>query len=102
MQRTRSQAPGVRNPNDGAFHGGDVMTRPRSQVGKLMAFVGIIAINLAAARAYISGSEHFGWGLNCLLAVVPSAVALQVASLQLLRSRGRSLIFWAGFVSCGV
>ena len=74
----------------------------RSRVGYLMAIVGVIAINLAAARAYISGSEHFGWDLYSVLEVVPIGVALQVAILQLVRSPGRGRIFWVGFVACGI
>src|SRR4051812_38799515 len=74
----------------------------RSRVGYLMAIVGVIAINLAAARAYISGSEHFGWDLYSLLEVVPIGVGLQVAILQLIRSPGRGRLFWAAFVACGI
>lgn len=79
----------------------DTMNRPGIRIGKLMVFVGFVAIDLAVGRAYLSGSQYFGWRLEQRLAVAPTGVALEITFLRLVISRGRGLVFWAGFVGNG-
>jgi hypothetical protein len=67
----------------------------RLSLFKMMAAVGVIAINLAAARAAYLANELL------LVGLVPAAVALQFGLFVLLRSRGRVRAFWAGFLAFG-
>jgi hypothetical protein len=78
------------------------MKLPRLRVGEHLAFVGFVAIDLAASRAYISRDECFGWNLGCLLSVLPIGFALQIAFLRLLRSQEKDLISWLGFLAGGI
>ena len=59
------------------------MKLPRLSVVKLMAVVGVVAINLAAGRALLTYNPPL------LVALALPALVLQVALLHLIRRRGR-------------
>jgi hypothetical protein len=58
-----------------------------------MAFVVIIAVNLAIGRALL---EYDGF---ILAGIAPSALALQFALVRLIRGRRLSRAFWSGFIA---
>lgn len=60
-----------------------------------MAVVGIVALNLAAARSLAS------YDLKLMMGVMPTALILQVALFRLIRTQGRRRAFWAGFLTAG-
>ncbi len=61
-----------------------------------MAVVGIVALNLAAARCLAAYDDKL------MLGVMPTALVLQVALFRLIRAQGRSRAFWAGFLTVGL
>jgi hypothetical protein len=68
----------------------------RISVGRLMAVVGIVALNLAAARGLAACDEMLAVG------VMPIALVLQVALFRLIRTpEGRRRAFWIGFITAG-
>lgn len=67
----------------------------RVSVGRLMAVVGLVALNLAAARFLASYHEAV------MLAVMPTALVCQFALFRLTRTRGGRRAFWAGFLAAG-
>lgn len=71
------------------------MKLPRLSIAEIMTVVGIVALNLAAARAF-SDDYH-----ELLCEVAPMAVTLQVGILSLIRSRGRVRAFETGYVAFG-
>jgi hypothetical protein len=71
-------------------------------LGKLLAIIAVLAVDLAAGRAILAGSQHFGWDLGLLLVVAPIGLTLQAATFQVVSSRGRSRIFWVGFLTFGL
>jgi hypothetical protein len=73
--------------------------RPRVTLAALMTAVGLVAVDLAAARAFLGHDEYYGWNLGCLAEVAPAVVASEVALLCLACSRGRA--FWVGFLTAG-
>jgi hypothetical protein len=64
-----------------------------------MIVVGLVAVDLAAARALLGRDDHYGWNLMWLVAVAPAVVATEVALLGLACSRARA--FWGGFLTAG-
>jgi hypothetical protein len=64
-----------------------------------MTAVGLVAVDLAAARAFLGHDEYYGWNLGCLAEVAPAVVASEVALLCLACGRGRA--FWVGFLTAG-
>ncbi len=72
------------------------MRLPRISIGRLMIVVGLIALNLSAARALLAIEAWL------LVGVAPAGLALQFAAFRLIRSRGRARMFWAGFLAAGV
>jgi hypothetical protein len=67
----------------------------RLSIFKMMAAVGLIAVNLAAIRAAYLTNELL------LIGIAPAAIALQFGLFVLLRSRGSVRAFWAGFLAFG-
>jgi hypothetical protein len=79
------------------------MKIPCVSIKHLMAGVGIVALNLAAARG-ICGSMFKtipDFPPYLLAGITPTAVALQFALFRLFRTRGRARAFWIGFVLAG-
>jgi hypothetical protein len=71
------------------------MKVPRPSIAEIMTVVGIVALNLAAARAF-SDDYH-----ELLCGVAPMAVTLQIGLLSLIRSRGRLRAFETGYAAFG-
>lgn len=61
----------------------------------LMVLVGILALNLGAAKA-LSAFDLLFLAYN-----FPVLLVLQFAVYRLIRARGRSRVFWAGFLAAG-
>jgi hypothetical protein len=78
------------------------MKMPLPRIGKLMAIIAVVAIDLAAGRAIVTRSEHFGWNLLWLTALTPIGLTLQVAFFRMVSTRDRSRIFWSGFLAFGM
>jgi hypothetical protein len=77
-------------------HGRASVKLPRLSIGNLMVIVVAAAINLAIGRflgAYIP---------IMLTAVALTALVFQAASVALVRCRGRTRAFWAGFLAFGL
>ncbi len=72
------------------------MKIPRFTISSLALLIGVVAVNLAVFRAV------FPYGREATFEVVLAGVALQVAVFQTVRTRGRSRIFWVGFIVFGV
>jgi hypothetical protein len=68
---------------------------PRLSIGWLMACVGVVALNLTAARALYTYSPMY------LYAAALSGLGLQVGLFCLWRSRGRARAFWLGLLMAG-
>jgi hypothetical protein len=64
-------------------------------IAKMMAIVGVVALNLAAARLLLSHSLYLLIGASLI------GLSLQVGSFRLVRSRNRVRMFWVGFVAFG-
>lgn len=75
---------------------GSTMRVTRFSVSRLMVLVGIIALNLAAARGLAASSE------DLMVGVIPTVLVLQVALFCLIRTRGRRRAFWVGFLMAGL
>jgi hypothetical protein len=71
------------------------MKLPRLSIAEIMTVVGIVALNLAATRAFPDDNHELLGG------VAPMAVTVQVGIFSLIRSRGRVRAFGAGFVAFG-
>ncbi len=67
----------------------------RVSVSRLMAVVGIVALNLATARRLAA------YDVKLMMGVMPTALILQLALFRLIRTRGRWRAFWAGFLTAG-
>lgn len=67
---------------------------PCVTVSHLVVLVAVVAVNLAVARSLPADEMR-------LYGVGPMGLALQVAAFRLLRNRGRSRAFWAGFLVSG-
>jgi len=78
------------------IHGRDAVKLPRLSIAKLMVVVGVVALNIAAARLLFDDNSEM------LIGVALSGLILQVGLFQLMRSRGRGRGFWAGFIACGL
>jgi hypothetical protein len=76
-----------------AIHRRDAVKLPRFSIAKLMVIVGILALNIAAARAFID------WEWTGLFLI---GFALQVGLLCLIRSRIGFRPFWWGFETFGL
>ncbi len=76
-----------------AIHGRDAVKLPRLSIAKLMGLVGILALNIAAARAFME------WEWTGLFLI---GLALQVGLLCLIRSRIGFRPFWWGFEAFGL
>ena len=68
----------------------------RFSVSSLMAVVGIVALNLTAARRLAAYDDLL------MVGVMPTALVLQVALFRLIRTQGRRRAFWAGFLTAGL
>jgi hypothetical protein len=68
---------------------------PRLSIGRLMACVGVVALNLAAARALYTYSPMY------LYAAALSGLGLQAGLFCLWSSRGRARAFWLGLLMAG-
>jgi hypothetical protein len=71
-------------------------------LGKLLAIIAVLAIDLAAGRAILTRNEHFGWNVWLLIVVTPIGLTLQAALFYIVSSQGRSRIFWTGFLTSGI
>jgi hypothetical protein len=71
------------------------MNSPRLTIATMMCFVGIVAVSLAVGRALFASEPWLAAGV-CL-----AGLAIQVGLFRIVRVRGRSRAFWAGFVVCG-
>lgn len=60
-----------------------------------MAVVGVVALNLAAARRLAAYDDKL------MVGVMPTALVLQVALFRLSGTQGRRRAFWAGFLTAG-
>ena len=69
----------------------------RSAVARLMAWVAVVAANLAAARALPEDENR-----ALLAGVAPMGLALQAGLFLAIRRRGRLRAFWLGFVACAL
>jgi hypothetical protein len=73
----------------------NVMRPPRVSIVRLMAVVGVVAVNLAVFRPL------FDFGPEALIGVGLAWILLQVALFRLIRSRGRARTFWVGYLAFG-
>ncbi len=71
------------------------MTSLRFSVAKLMAVVGIAALNLAVGRALWSYAPVLALG------IMPELFVLQLGLVRWIRSRGGARAFWTGFIAVG-
>lgn len=71
------------------------MKSPRFSIGKLMFFVGLVALNLGAGRLVWSAEP------SILAELVPTALVLEFGTLRLIFCRGRRRVFWAAFLVAG-
>jgi hypothetical protein len=69
--------------------------KPPLTLARLMAVVGVIAVDIAAARALYLRDVELALGLALM------GLASQFALLRAIRRRGRARAFWAGFVTTG-
>jgi hypothetical protein len=69
--------------------------KPRLTLARLMAVVGVIAVDLAAARALYLRDVELALGLALM------GLASQFAFLRAIRRRGRARAFWLGFATTG-
>ncbi len=69
------------------------MKRPRISIAMLMAFVVVAALNFAVARLL------FDFDAEILAAIALSGLTLQLALVQVIRSRHALRAFWAGFIA---
>lgn len=67
----------------------------RFSIAKMMAIVGIAALNFAAARILFAHNPYL------LIGVALTGLSLQVGLFRLIRSRNRIRMFWVGFVAFG-
>jgi hypothetical protein len=72
------------------------MKRPKVSIRTLMIIVGIASVNLAVGRTLYTHE------LDVLVGVFLSGLTLQFGVYRLIRGRGRSRAFWAGFVAAGL
>jgi hypothetical protein len=64
-----------------------------------MTAVGLVAVDLAAARALLGPDDDYFRNLGWLVVVGPAVLASEVALLGLAFGRGRA--FWGGFLTAG-
>src|SRR5262249_37389268 len=83
----------ARDQDVAAIHGRDAMKLPRVSIARLMVIVAIIALNIAATRAFMR------WEWSGLFLI---GLALQVGLLGLIRCRIGSRAFWWGFEAFGL
>jgi hypothetical protein len=60
-----------------------------------MCAIGMVAVSLAVGRALYASDPWLPAGV-CL-----AGLAIEVGLFRIVRARGRSRAFWAGFVACG-
>jgi hypothetical protein len=70
--------------------------KPPLTLARLMAVVGVVAVNTAAARALYFRDEELALGLALM------GLASQFALLRAIRRRGLARAFWSGFVTTGL
>jgi hypothetical protein len=69
--------------------------QPRVKIITLMTVVGVVALNLAVARAL------YAYDTEALYGSVLIGLSLQIGLVRLIRRRGRVRAFWTGFVTAG-
>ena len=72
------------------------MKRPRFSIGKLMVFVGLIALNLGAGRVLLSSPSPL------LAGFIPAGLMFEWGAFRLIRTRLPARAFWAGFLAIGL
>ena len=68
----------------------------RFSIARMMAIVGVIALNIATARIL------FAYEPELLIGVGLGVLVLQVGLFRLVRGRGTNRAFWVGFIVCGL
>src|SRR4051794_13565975 len=71
------------------------MRPPRMSIATLMVLVAVVAADLVIARALLALNRYL------LIGAAPAVLALQLGIIRVIRRRGRSRMFWAGFLACG-
>ena len=71
------------------------MKIPRFSVNKLMATVGLVALNLGVGRGLLSAEPPLLAGL------IPTGILLQLGAFRLVCGRTRARVFWAGLLAAG-
>ncbi len=69
------------------------MKRPHISLAMLMALIVLAAFNFALARCLLDVDGYI------LAAIVPGALTIQLATVQLIRTRHAFRAFWAGFIA---
>jgi hypothetical protein len=72
------------------------MKPPRFTIITLMCLVGMVAVSLAVGRALYASDPWLPAGV-CL-----AGLAIELGLFRIVRTRGKSRAFWAGFVICGL
>ena len=52
-------------------------------------------------RIVLTRNEAFGSNLCSVIVIAPIGLTLQAAFFRIVKSRGRGLAFWTGFLACG-